>query len=205
MRDKNLSLFNFEKSLTKVLERKLELIKILRTAVIDDPTFQSENFFIFPKKLYLIRGLCIVVHFLEDKWKYIFILELEERIKQFSLKEQLELKILLSSKENMLKFLLLSQRYTSHEVFGNLVQHGTKALCQIKIIRKSNKVVYPVWKRGYDDKGSLRSVDKWLPDFDWSLRDYHLKLEKEKYLHNKSLNRILVYLEKIVLDKEEDE
>lgn len=89
MRDKNLSLFNFEKSLTKVLERKLELIKILRTAVIDDPTFQSENFFIFPKKLYLIRGLCIVVHFLEDKWRYIFILELEERIKQFSLKEQI--------------------------------------------------------------------------------------------------------------------
>lgn len=202
MRDKNLnSIFNFERSMKNFIERKLTTIEILRTAVIDSPTFLTDFYFDFPRKLYQIRGLCIIVHYLPDILRYRIILDLEERIYKFSLKEQLELKILLSSKENMIKFLFLTQKYSSHEIFGNIVNDGIKSLKVIRIRRKNLKIVKPIRKRGYDDKGSLRSSDRWLPSFDISFIERQNQIEKEKYLHQKSLDRIINFLEKIVIDQ----
>jgi len=202
MRDKNLnSIFNFEKSMKNFIERKLTTIEILRTAVIDSPTFLTDFYLEFPRKLFQIRGLCIIVHYLPDILRYRIILDLEERIYKFSLREQLELKILLSSKENMLKFLFLTQRYSSHEIFGNIVNDGIISLSMIRIRRKNLKIVKPIRKRGYDDKGSLRSFDRWLPSFDISFIEKQNQIEKEKYLHQKSLDRIINFLEKIVIDQ----
>lgn len=205
MRDKNLnSIFSFSNSVKIFIERKLYSIEILRTAVVTSPTFQGDFYIVFPRKLYEIRGLCLIVHYLPDYLRYRILLDLEEKIVHFSLKEQLELKILLSSRENALFYLFETKKYTSHEIFGNIINNGLRALSNIKFYRKSTKIVWPQWKRGYDDKGSLRSIDRWLPQYDYTLTEKQNKYEKEKYLHQKSLNFIIYFIEKKIIEKKLD-
>lgn len=196
MRDKNQSLLSFTDQIEHFIRKKLTSIEIFRTAVVNTPTFSCEYDLYLPiVNLRGIKGLSIIVHFVtNDNLKYALILYLEEKLKHFNLKQQLEIKILLTSKEICLKYLYLTDRYTSHEIFGNLVYFGIKNLKYLTIYKKKSKVLFPQRKRGYHDKGSLRPSDRWLPTFDSELTEMQNNKEKKSDLHEKTLNYLVNYL-----------
>lgn len=200
MRDKNqTTLLNFKDQIENFLEKKIQTIEILRTAVVDNPTlledFLLEN---FPKKLYQIKGLCILFHYIEpEPLRFKFLFKLEEEIKRYSLKEQRELKLLIYSKEICLKFLFETKKYSSHEIFGNILHEGIRSLRLIKLRRKIFKINKPNRKRGYHDKGSLRSQDRWLPSYDYTLTELQNKKEYETNLHLKTIDFLIKYLKRI--------
>lgn len=199
MRDKNLNFIQFSDQIEVYLKRKIHSIEILRRAVIDNPTFPSDDFLLyFPlKTLISYRGLAVLSYYVPEilGWK---IREfLEERTKYLNPKDSLRLKLLLSSKESMLVYLYDTQEFSSHEIFGNLIGEGLRSLKLLKIIKKKHRVKKPQRKRGYDDKGSLRSPDRWLPDSDFTLTELQNEQEKKSDLHLKTYH----YLEKHLREK----
>lgn len=207
MRDMNLTYLIFKEQFEQQLNKKLskevtENIKILRSAVIDNPTFLREFEIRLPSKFYQIRGLCLIWDHLPENLQYEIFLQLEEKIKHFDFKKQLELKSLIDP-ETRCKFLFLTRRYSSHQIFGNLIFDSIESLKFIKIRRKSTKVKKPQRKRGYDDKGTLRSYDiwchRWTPSFDWSLTELQNKQEKIQNLQEKHLFKLINFLRELNL------
>lgn len=208
MRDMNLTYLIFKEQFEQQLNRKLSKestkdIKILRSAVIDSPTFLRDFEIRLPSKFFQIRGLCLIWDRLPINLRFEVLLCLEEKIKKFDFKKQLELKCLVDP-EVRLKFLYQTRRYSSHQVFGNLIFDSIESLKFIKIKKKSSKVKKPQRKRGYDDKGTLRSYDiwchRWTPSFDWSLTELQNEQEKIRNLQKKHLSRIINFLRELNLN-----
>lgn len=198
MRDKNLNYIKFVQSVERVVLKMHNRSKDRRTAVVDNPTLVEEFNIKLPRKFYEIRGLCIHVHYITNEalaWR--LRLDLEEKIRYFDLKKQKELTLLLHSKEVCLKFLYETDRYTSHEIFGNILKQGHDAFCSLKFQRKVYKVNRPQRRRGYNDKGSLRPTEKWLESFDYSFTEEQNNKEKTLKLHLKTLTRLIKYLEEL--------
>lgn len=201
MRDKNLNYIKFIQSIEAVVLKMHNRSKDRRTAVVDNPTLVEEYNLILPRKFYQVRGLCILHHYEPNealRWR--LRLDLEEKIKQFDLRKQKELYLLLHSKNTCLKFLYRTNKYTSHEIFGNILKQGYEALSSIKLVKKSTKVVQPQRRRGYNDKGSLRPTEKWLESFDYSFTEEQNNKEKTLKLHKKTLTRLTKYLEELSLE-----
>lgn len=198
MRDKNLNFIQFSQSVEKQLIQKLyHFSRVRRTSVVANPTFLRDYYLVLPKKYNEIRNLCVVVHFiLKDAMYWKLRLDLEDKIEQFDLKKQLELKLLLKSRQSCLVYLYETNRYTSHEIFGNIVGSVQKDLDQVKLKKVSKKVVKPQRKRGYHDKGSLRPKEKWLENSDWSFTELQNEKERNLTVHLKSYQYLEKYLEK---------
>lgn len=207
MRDKNQNYIQFREQIESFLRKKTYTIEVLRRAVIDSPTFLEEyNISIRTNKLIALRGLALISYYVPEilGWKIREILE--ERSKKLSHKDQLRLSSLLISKECSLVYLYETQEFSSHEIFGNLLGEGLKALKHIKIYKLRYKVIYPKRKRGYDDKGSLRPSDRWLPDSDYTLTVLHNEIEKKSDLHLRIKLRLERYLrEKVLYYNEEND
>lgn len=199
MRDMNLTYAVFKEQYKQQSERKFSLFcskeskNILRSAVVTTPTF-PEKFFNLQvnNRFKTIRGLCLFWEKLPESIRYEVYFLLLERIKKFDTKKQLELNLLIDL-DTRIPFLFKSKRYSSHEIFGNLIQEGIQAIRSISFRKKSLKVIKPQRKRGYDDKGTLRCFaiwnDKWKPSFDWSFTDIQNYLErKQTRLENHLLN-----------------
>lgn len=208
MRDMNLTYSIFEKQFRQQLNKKFlnyssENIKILRSAVIDNPTFLRDFELRLPNKFHEIRGLCIIWDSLPETISFEVYLLLLEKIKKFDIKKQFELNILIEP-EIRLKYLYLTKRYSSYEVFGNLIFDSIRSLSFIKIIQKSTLVRKPQRKRGYDDKGTLRSYDiwshNWKPSFDWSLTALQNKYERKHKLQEKHQSSLIKFLREIKLN-----
>lgn len=106
-----------------------------------------------------------------------------------NLKTRWIFEILLSSKEEMLKYL---SSYSERIFFGNLLGNIKKQAlrCKFKFFNQetARRVVR---RRGYRDKGSCRSEypsnDRWIPTFDWSLTELQNSIEREEqFLANTS-------------------
>lgn len=199
MRDKNLNFIQFSDQIESFLKKKTHSIEILRRAVIDNPTFPSDDYLLYLplKNLISLRGLAVLSYYIPETLGWKIRGYLEEQTSRLCFKDKMKLKLLLTSKENMLVYLYDTQEFSSHEIFGNLLGTGLKALNLMKITRKRTKVRKPQRKRGYDDKGSLRSPDRWLPSFDYTLTELQNEKEKKTDLHN----RIYHYLEKHLREK----
>lgn len=189
MRDKNLNFIQFWQSAEQQLTKQANhFSKDRRTSVIDSPTFLQDYDLVIPRKFNELRSLCVIVHYInEDSLKWKLRLDLEKAITRFDSKKVLELELLLKSKESMLVFLFETNRYTSHEIFGNIIGMCAKNLQLVKFKRISTKVRRSQRKRGYDDKGSLRPTEKWLERFDWSFTEAQNEKEKKLKLHLKAL------------------
>lgn len=144
-----------------------------------------------------LRGLAVISYYVPELlgWKIREILE--EKSKKLNFKDQMRLQNLLISKESCLVYLFETQEFTSHEIFGNLLREGLKELERIKVYIPKYKLVKTQRKRGYDDKGSLRPSDRWLPSFDYSLTELQNEIEKKRYLQH----RTKTYLENYLLEK----
>lgn len=198
MRDKNLNFIQFKQQVEDFLRKKVYLPRTLRTAVIDTPTFLEEYYFCYPRSFKEVLGLSTVLWYYPENLKWRILLDLQEKnFSQLNEKQRIQIQIFLNSKEDMLKFLYETKRYTSHEVFGNILGTAVKVSRNLPCHRKSTLVIETKRKRGYDDKGSLRPKEKWLPDFDFSLTELQLKKEKRSDLQQRSIDHILKYFENI--------
>lgn len=199
MRDKNQNYIQFSEQIASFLKKKTQTIEILRRAVIDSPTFLSDyDIIIRNNKLISLRGLAVLSYYVPETlgWKIREILE--NKLKKLNSKDQLRLSSLLISRECALVFLYETQEFSSHEIFGNLLREGLKELQRIKIYRPTYKVKRPQRKRGYDDKGSLRSSDRWLPSEDYELTELQIVIEKKSDLDNRTKLNLESYLRKKV-------
>lgn len=156
-----------------------------------------------PRNFNLIRSL-IISHWYFPKNLHILVhLELEERsFNWFNSKQKVEIGILLSSEINCVKYLFLTERYTSNEIFGNILGNDLNSLeKEIKIyFVRQTRAKKKIFRRGPKDYGSRRSDSTaGIIQFETS-RDVFLQLEEELYQKNlqllqQTINKILNILE----------
>jgi len=195
MRDKNLNFIQFERSVERFISQRLTVSKDRRTSVINNPTLLEKYYLVLPTKYREFRDLCILVHYVpEEVLRFRLLLDLEDKVIKFDSKKQKILKILLYSRQICLTYLYETEEYSSHEIFGNILNNGTKVLNNLQFRRRNTKVVKAQRKRGYDDKGSLRPKEKWLPTFDISFTNLQNEKEKKLDLHQKILSYLIKYL-----------
>jgi len=205
MRDKNLSLSQFNIQLEKTIIGKLPTDDwFSRIHVSDTPTCQEilENLEIsYPRDFRLLRSLSIAQWYFPEFLHWRVLLDLKEKsFSQLNSKQKIELEILLSSKENMQIYLFETERYSSGEIFGNILGNDLRDLRKLSIHWKVIK--RPLRKtrhRGYRDHGSRRPDHRWLPSFDVTLTEVQLKKEHDSDLLQRTINRILVKLRELLL------
>lgn len=192
MRDKNLSFIQFISSVENFLSEKIQSPSSLRTAVIDSPTLLERFYWRYPRSYNEILGLVVLHHYLPETLRWRVFLDLSDMsLSQLNVKQKIVISLCLSSKENMLHYLYNTETLSSHEVFGNVFGTGILVFQHLHIRKRNISVTLPQRKRGYDDKGSLRPREKWLPNFDFSLKKLQNEKEKKLDLLQKTINRIL--------------
>jgi hypothetical protein len=195
MRDKNQTFIQFQKQVEEYVTRRLLLSSFLTTSVTIDPTVLEGYDIIYPRKYEEVENLILIHWFLPENLQWRVYLDLEEKeFSHFNKKQRMILSILLNSKRDCLLYFYETDNFSSHEFWGKL---GRSVKLQLKLIPKNKKITKPKRKRGYDDKGSRRPEDKWLPSHDYTFTLLHLKKDYEKYQHNRTIKRILIYFENL--------
>lgn len=191
MRDKNLTLLKFNIQLEKAITSQLRGVKLLRTAVSDSPKCLCNDLVSinYPLDFAGLRALAICQWSFPENLHWRVLLDLREKtFSQLNDKQVLELCILLSSKEICYFYLYETERYSSREIFGNILGNQLKEL--LNSLKIKEKVLRSPKKkqrhRGYRDKGSRRPDHQWKESFDFSFIEYQNKLEKKRYLQNKN-------------------
>lgn len=197
MRDKNQNYIQFTQQVENFLKKKLLLPRLLRTAVSTSSTLKLDNYnIVYPRSYKDLRNLIVVNYYNPENLRWRIFLDLNEKsFSNLNNKQRIEISLLLHSKEKCFKYLYLTERYSSHEIFGNILETGCKVLGNLQIRKESTKLVVPEFRRGYRDKGSLRPKERWLPDSDYSLTEMHMNKEKKTDLRNKTIIRLLLTIE----------
>lgn len=210
MRDKNLDFSKFNIQLEKNCQKwkNQQFHQFFENHVLDTPTLSDENLpeirVFYPKSFRLMRTLSILLWFFPESSFWYILSDLKEKsFPHFNRKQRLEISILLSSKENMEKFLFETQRYTSNEIFGNFLGNDAQDLFLVLKagIRKHNPR-RTIRRRGYQDHGSREPDEKWLPRFDFSFTEYQNEKEKNQYLFTLTLQKVVKYLENLHFSEE---
>lgn len=201
MRDKNLNQIQFNIQLERKIKSSfLTDEKFLTRPVFVTPTrcLDPEEFSIsYPRNFRLLRTLSIVQWFFPSSLHWRVFLDLKEKSFSFlNRKQRLEIQILLSSKEDCLKYLYRTERYSGSEIFGNFLGNDLREL--EKVLRIKRKRYPKSWKKiqrcEYKDKGSRRPVHLWREKFDYSFTEYQNEKEKENLLLQRTLDRILLII-----------
>lgn len=159
-----------------------------------------------PNSYRLVRSLIISHWYFPENIYFLYHIELEnQNFSKFNTKQQIEIQILLSSKENCEKFLFLTERYTGNEIFGNILGNDLKFLSNLLKLRmvQPNRPVEKVYRRGPKDKGSRRSdssariISQSIRE-DFYLNELELIRIRKKNLTSSTINRILNYLENFI-------
>lgn len=211
MRDRNqLSYQQFNIQLEKNILQNFQEFGTRRNSFSQELSFEfrpgelhSDFVIKFPKNYRLLRSLCISFWYFPGNLHFLTKLRLEEQSFSFlNDKQKIELTILLSSKENMIKYLYLTRRYSGNEIFGNILGNDLKDLSKKFVVSRK---FYPkprkkIFRRGPKDKGSRRVISLG-PHFEEDLRrdvwiqlENQILIEKRNYLH-KVTNRIIKVLE----------
>jgi len=198
MRDKNQTYIQFENSISTYLDKLLDPneIGVLRNHVVDSPTFLYDfTIKINTKNLLFLRGLALISYYIPENLGWYIRMELWEYAKRLSLKDQLKLKLLLDSKESALVYFYETNEFSSHEIFGNILRDGVKALKSIKIIRINKVVKKPQRKRGYHDHGSRTPDHKWIEsNLGYVGRELQKEIDLKRYRHNRTYRFLQKYL-----------
>lgn len=205
MRDKNLKPKEFNIQLEKYIERKLFNEKFLRTSVSASPKCLTDNqkFSVnYPRDFKSLRSLAIIQWYFPEELHWRILMDLKEMtFSQLNEKQKIEIFIYLSSKEIMEIYLFETKRYTSRELFGNILGNELSTLLRqfrIKVVkpRKPKRIER---HRGYRDKGSLKPTHRWLPDYDFTLTEYQTNLERKQDLTLKISLSLEKYLRELRL------
>lgn len=202
MRDKNLTLSQFNIQLEKSLRRVPLDDWFLANHVLDSPTLllDSERYrIIYPKDFRLLRALTILQWTFPESLHWRIWLDLDSmNFSWLNKKQKLEIQVLLCSQEFCSKYLFLTTRYSGNEIFGNFLKNDMLDL--LKVLKVRRKVIRPpkrkVRRRGYQDHGSRRPDHKWLPRFDYSFSENQNEKELENLKLQRTLSRVLSILSK---------
>lgn len=96
--------------------------------------------------------------------------------------------VLLNSKSSAIGYLLISDRWSNRDFYGNILKKNrVMKFCKIRIRhRKNSRPRRKVWRRGYNDKGSLRLPHESI-SYDYrKLKTVSQKLEEEEILTQKT-------------------
>lgn len=201
MRDKNLNFIKFNIQFEKELRRNLTdfSTKFFANTVLDSPTLLEDFELIYPRNFRLLRCLCIFQWFFPENFHWRVLLDLKEmKFAHLNEKQRIEIQLLLNSKETMLTYLFETKRYSSSEIFGNILRNDSKELFQsIKLKRRNRKVRKTQRRRGYQDHGSRKPAEKWIEFYDISFTERMNEIEARRYHLNKLTNRLIKILEKI--------
>lgn len=145
--------------------------KDLRSKVVDNSNFQPGKYFfkVHDANLKNIIRLAIVSWYLPEEPQFVLRMDLEEKINTLSLEDKFLCEQFLSSKAEMLIFLIETKLWHTRDFFGNLLKDLDESEKHLQVYHRSNKVEKPQRKRGYHDHGSRVLDHKWLPKEDWSL------------------------------------
>lgn len=212
MRDKNSDFSKFNIQLRKICEKwkNQTFHQFFEIHVLDTPTLSDETLpeikVSYPKTFRLMRTLSILLWYFPSASFWFVLSDLKESsFPHFNRKQRLELEILLSSKENMEKYLYETQRYTSNELFGNILGNDAKDLFKTLRVgyyrnKRSRRIIR---RRGYQDHGSRKPDEKWLPQFDFSLTEYQNQKERKQYLFILTVQKVVSYLENLNFSEED--
>lgn len=212
MRDKNLDFSKFNIQLRKICEKwkNQTFHQFFENHVLNTPTLSDEILpeirVSYPKSFRLMRTLCILLWYFPKSSYWYILCDLKlMNFPHFNRKQRLELKILLSSKENMEKYLFETKRYTSYEIFGNILGNDARDLFKtLKVGYFRNKIPRrTIRRRGYQDHGSRKPDEKWLPQFDFSFTEYQNEKEKKQYLFTLTVQKVVRYLENLHFPEED--
>lgn len=212
MRDRNsLSYQQFNIQLEEKVLKSLKNFGTKRNSFSQDQslefrpdTLHEELRVSYPRNFRLLRTLSIIFWFFPERVHFLTYLQLKENDNFIFLndKQRIELSILLSSKENMIKYLFLTKRYSGNEIFGNFLGNDLKELSRkFKVTKIRNP--YPrrkVYRRGPKDYGSRRVISQG-PQFykdlysDFSTLKEEEKFQRKENLIHKTISRILIVLE----------
>jgi hypothetical protein len=197
MRDKNLDNIKFCDSLdgyfASVPDRCLEL----RKQVVDSSNSLNGEYYLtgLPKKRNELIGLAIASWYAPEEVRWLIQFELEEAIKLLCLEDQFIFEIILSSKAEMILFLIETDLYHTRSFFGNIAVQGRNAMNKLRYLKVNKKVVQPQRKRGYHDHGSLVPNHNWLPKQDHSLTELHNEIETKRSIYHQTVDFIRGILE----------
>lgn len=176
-----------EKFVSKIEQRaetfwSQQEISTLRNHVVDSSNLAEGKIFSLkgPKSLKNMIRYCILSWYAPEEIKWYLRLDLEEEAKSFSLEDQFLVSQFLSSKAEMLCFLLDTTLWHSRDFEGNIFNWDNIKNLGLRLINISVKVKRPQRKRGYHDHGSRVENHRWLPKFDWSFIQEQNKLEQER-------------------------
>lgn len=195
MRDKNQNYIQFSLSVEKYVSRNLTVSSFLRPPVVITPTVPDDFKIIYPKKFHQVEQLVLIHWFLPDSLKYRIHLDLRDQsFSNFNRKQQIQLRVMLESKEVCLAWFLETEELNSNEFWGIL---GLACRITLDGYSEDKIIKRPQRKRGYDDKGGMKSEDKWLPKHDFSFTQTQNEIEKKRYLLQKTIDFILRYLSRV--------
>lgn len=195
MRDTQICYDSFFKSVEK---QSMEMVPIdlidLRSKVVDITNFHVGNKYFFPIEHVDLNNfirLAIWQWYVPEEISFVLRMDLEQKVKDFSLEDRFLCEQFLSSKAEMLLFLQETNLWHTREFFGNLLKTNHQLLKLLKPTVQPGRVVVPKRKRGYDDHGSRVEDHKWKPSHDWSLTELMnlLYQERESLADTLSLNR----------------
>lgn len=215
MRDRNLTQTKFNIQLSKSCNSLLPRLESLEEYFSHKSCLRrsdTENLYsnsVFkvriPKEYRLLRALSISLWYFPENLHWLYFLELKERtFPWLNRKQRIEISILLDSKETMEKYLFLTERYTSGEIFGNILGNDLRDLQKIlnlQLIRQ-RKAKKKVFRRGPTDKGTRRSdssdriIEEEIKKDKFLQEEYENYLKKE-YLLQQTSHRIQKYLRTI--------
>lgn len=182
MRDRNLHSEVFCTQVEKTVSNWITIRTIdLRSKVVDNSNFHGSRTFFKTKgiKLMDLIRLGIISWYLPEEVKCVLQQDLREEIENFSIEDRFLCEQILSTKAEMLIFLIETKLWHTKDFFGNIITEENKHLVQyLKVNKPRLKVRSPQRKRGYHDHGSKVEDHKWLPKSDWTLTEQHNLLEQ---------------------------
>lgn len=198
MKDRISDLTSFEKEVQKSVKRVVHQdSEILRNEVIDNTKFFYDNLtFYHLKDLSLddFVRLAISSWYLPEEVGFVLRMDLELKLKNFSLDDRSICEILLSSKTEMLLFLQETHLWHSREFFGNIFGKNVNLAKYFRLSPVRKKVKKLQRKSGYDDLGSRVPDSKWKPRFDWSLTTLQNEIESKRQSQQDTLNFLKGFL-----------
>lgn len=193
MRDHSFDPQSFLRELDGILSEFAKDSEVLSRLTPNDLQRFENRYVLKSNRLEHLVFLCIFQWYLPKGPRELLLLELEQKIKQLSNLDFLQL--LLQSKVECLLFLINTRKWHTRDFFGNVLSEKQRkqAICSISCLyRTRRKPKHPVRHRGYRDKGTLkpsykhREQDLWLTQ---------LKIEEQRKILKSTFAFARGYLE----------
>lgn len=197
MRDKNhiqKYLKQTSKQLTAMAE-KLQRSEVLRNPVVASSTL-NQDFLIYPRSFFEIRNLIVISKWTREDLAWEIRLDLEEKEFNFNYRQKAEIAFLLQlNKYELLSYLWCLDEASRSKFFGLLFDN--KLFPKIKRVTHRG-VKKPVFRKGYNDKGSLSPSDHKVSDLDRDVLYNELLLFK-KMTHTLQDELVLILAKTLLL------